>query len=224
MSPLILSPRRRHLFSGVACPIVVICPRIVSSSPSLVPLVVSSGRGAGRGDVIRIVSSARRGQASRRAGVSMSSISSISSMSSMSFVFSSRGWHCDMAFRRHSFRWQASRRRRFRVRLVVPSLPVWRTSVRYTDTVGAFIIRGGVHHPRALALLSLISKLGRHRPAHIVIHPSRYRVMPLVLSPVIVSSRPRRLIATVPISVMIGGKQRGRQRGGAKREIIVDNA
>ena len=69
--------------------------------------------------------------------------------------------------------------------------------------------RGGVHHPRALALLSLISKLGRHRPAHIVIRPSRYRVMPLVLSSVIVSSRPRRLIATVPIPVMIGGKQRG---------------
>ena len=46
---------------------------------SLVPLVVSSGRGVGRGEVIRIVSSARRWQASRRAGVvMMSSVPSVS--------------------------------------------------------------------------------------------------------------------------------------------------
>ena len=46
---------------------------------SLVPLVVSPGRGVGRGEVIRIVSSARRWQASRRAGVvMMSSVPSVS--------------------------------------------------------------------------------------------------------------------------------------------------
>lgn len=54
--PWVRLPHRRHLSS----------PRVIIAS--LVPLVVSSGREAGRGEVIRIVSSARRGQASRRAG------------------------------------------------------------------------------------------------------------------------------------------------------------
>ena len=109
--PLIFSPRRRHLFPRVACPIVVICPRIVSSSPSLVPLVISSGRGAGRGDIIRIVSSARRGQASRRAGVAMRP------------AFSSHGGRSVGVVIRAMI-WQASRQRR-RCRPCRPCRPCW---------------------------------------------------------------------------------------------------
>ena len=77
-------PRRfRKLISscrlGSSCHIVVICPlgSLASSSSSvlapchhrlsLVPLVRLARRGAWLGEVIRIVSSARRGQASRRA-------------------------------------------------------------------------------------------------------------------------------------------------------------
>lgn len=218
MPPLILSPRRRHLFSVVACPIVVICPRIVSSSPSLVPLVVSSGRGAVRGDVIRIVSSARCWQASRQRGDVVRVIHIVraaagSVLIAGRLVQSKRtgGASSSMPWDKQAGNggWAMSSslclvRPSRGVRLVSSTLVrLVRRDVgrgvarcRSCGNVGKqagggglgfasssrlclfgehqFDIRipwGRFRHPRALALLSLISKLGRHRPAHIVIRP-----------------------------------------------------